>query len=203
MFWGEIVLCATYLINRKPLASLGNISPYKKFLGYSPNNSHLRAFGCVYFISTPQPGRTKFDSRAEPCIFVGYPNGQKAYKVYNAKTHKFNISRDIHFFEHHFPHHYKPSSNILFPKFYLPMTTSISYTDSYVPIPHFPSFPPSAPTDTPTVPTHPTAPTDTPIVPAHPTAPTDTDHIIPIIPPSSIMICPLLTIPLLLLIPIG
>ena len=35
-FWGECVLCATYLINRLPLTSLGNISPYQKLFG-TPN----------------------------------------------------------------------------------------------------------------------------------------------------------------------
>ena len=91
-----------------PLVSIGNISPYERLFGSPPNNNHLRVFSCLCFTSTPKPRHTKFDSRAESYIFVGYPHGQKAYKVYNTKTKKFFISRDIRFFKHHFPHHTSP-----------------------------------------------------------------------------------------------
>ena len=82
-FWGDAVQCATYLINRMPLASLNNISPYEKLYGRKPDNTHLKAYGCLCFISTLKHGRKKFDAKANPCIFIGYPFAQKAYKVYN------------------------------------------------------------------------------------------------------------------------
>ena len=104
-FWGDFVQCATYLINRMSLTSIGNISPYEKLFGHPPNNDHLRTFGCLCFVSTIKQGRSKFDPRAEKCIFLGYPYGQKTYKVYNPSTKKLIISRDVHFFEHHFPYH--------------------------------------------------------------------------------------------------
>ncbi|XP_057532973.1 uncharacterized protein LOC130810866 [Amaranthus tricolor] len=66
---GKIVLCATYLVNRMPLVSIGNISPYERLFGSPPNNNHLRVFSCLCFTSTPKPRHTKFDSRAESYIF--------------------------------------------------------------------------------------------------------------------------------------
>jgi hypothetical protein len=46
----------------------------------------------------------KFASRAKHCVFLGYPVGQKAYKLYNLTIHKFFTSRDIVFHEHIFPY---------------------------------------------------------------------------------------------------
>ena len=40
-FWGECVLCAAYLINRLPLSTLNNMSPYQKLFGTILNNDHL------------------------------------------------------------------------------------------------------------------------------------------------------------------
>ena len=51
-FWGDFVLCAAYLINRLPLTVLGNINPYEKLFGHAPNNSYLRAYGCLCYVST-------------------------------------------------------------------------------------------------------------------------------------------------------
>ena len=87
-FWGETAQCATYLINRMPLSSSCNISPYERLYNTAPTNDHLKAFGCLCFMSTLQQGRKKFDTRADPCVFIGNPFAQKAYKVYNMKTKK-------------------------------------------------------------------------------------------------------------------
>lgn len=43
--------------------------------------------------------RKKLDPKSEPCIFIGYYEASKAYRLYNAKTHKVVISRDVIFYE--------------------------------------------------------------------------------------------------------
>lgn len=136
-FWGDCVQCATYLINRMKLGALGNVSPHEKLFGVPPKIDHLRAFGCLCYTSTLKQGRTKFQSRAEPCVFLGYPYGQKPYKVYNLTTSKVQISRDVVFHKHLFPFHMQqtPSPST----FYLPVTTIDPYT-SYP----FPTSPPKA-----------------------------------------------------------
>ena len=92
-FWGDCVLTATYLINRTASPLLHNITPYEKLLGHSPSYGHLRIFLC--FASTLSRDRTKFDARAKPRMFIGYPFGTKGYKVYDLATKTCFVSRDV------------------------------------------------------------------------------------------------------------
>lgn len=43
--------------------------------------------------------RKKLDPKSGPCIFISYCESSKAYKFYNAKTHKVVGSRDVDFDE--------------------------------------------------------------------------------------------------------
>ena len=43
--------------------------------------------------------RRKLDDRSKRCIFVGYNEDSRAYKLYNPITQKYVISRDVQFKE--------------------------------------------------------------------------------------------------------
>ncbi|KAM1681408.1 hypothetical protein ACFX2K_038957 [Malus domestica] len=102
-FWGECVLTAVHLINRLPTKILSNTTPFARLYSKSPTYSHLRVFGCLAYATNTHVSH-KFAPRAHKCVFLGYPVGQKAYKLYDLTTHKFITSRDVIFHEHIFPY---------------------------------------------------------------------------------------------------
>lgn len=56
-------------------------------------------FGCVAYALVSKEKRYKFDYKSEKCIFIGYSENSKAYKLYNRITMKVLISRDVVFIE--------------------------------------------------------------------------------------------------------
>ncbi|XP_059295482.1 uncharacterized protein LOC132048813 [Lycium ferocissimum] len=100
---GECILITTYIVNKLPSAPLKSKCPFEILYSQKPFYSHLRSFDCLCYPTTPKPHRTKFDPRATPHVFVGYPFGTKGYKVLSLITKKIQISRDVVFHENIFP----------------------------------------------------------------------------------------------------
>ncbi|CAH9129521.1 unnamed protein product [Cuscuta epithymum] len=101
-FWGECILTAVYIINRLPSPIISNKSPFEMLFGKVPSYDHLRVFGCLVY-AHDNKRKDKFSERGSPCIFIGYPNGQKAYRVFDLQNHSVYSSRDVTFYEDKFP----------------------------------------------------------------------------------------------------
>ncbi|KAJ0786024.1 putative RNA-directed DNA polymerase [Helianthus annuus] len=101
-FWSDCVLTAVYLINRLPSSVLNGRSPFEMMFGFSPSLSHLRNFGCLCF-STILNESDKFAFHAEKCVFLGYSNVKKGYKLWSLDSKKIFFSRDVKFYEDVYP----------------------------------------------------------------------------------------------------
>jgi hypothetical protein len=86
-------------LNRSPTKSVRNKVPQEAWIGMSCSVAHLRVFGCVAYAHVPKELRRKLDERSEKCIFLGYNDQSKAYKLYNLVTKKVIINRDVEFKE--------------------------------------------------------------------------------------------------------
>ena len=81
--WGEIVLTATYLINKipsrvlnfsTPVHVLKDLFPHIRIYSYLP----LTIFGCTVFVHKSKV-ISKLDPKVEKCVFIGYAPSQKGY----------------------------------------------------------------------------------------------------------------------------
>lgn len=102
-FWGECVLTAAVLINYTPSRLLSGKSPYEVLFGRQPNYDNLRVFGSLCYAHWTSRPIDKFNDRAKRCIFLGYPPGRKAWKVFDLESQQLFESRDVTFYEQHFP----------------------------------------------------------------------------------------------------
>jgi hypothetical protein len=98
-FWAEAVGTSCYLVNRSPSSVLDDKTPHEVWSGKKPSLQHLRVFGCDAYVHVPKENRSKLDKKVEKCIFIGYKDGLKVYKLWNPETKKIVYSRDVVFRE--------------------------------------------------------------------------------------------------------
>jgi len=102
-FWLKAVAISAYLLNRLPSQTLNHKTPLQ-ILATQTNIPPIqmltpRVFGCSVFVHIPKANRTKFDSCAKKCVFVGYATHQKGYQCYNPITHRVYVTMDCDFLE--------------------------------------------------------------------------------------------------------
>jgi len=86
-------------MNRCPTKSVKNKVPQEAWTCMNHSVSHLKVFGCVAYAHVPDELRRKLDKKGKKCIFVGYSENTKAYKLYDHVAKKVIISRDAQFVE--------------------------------------------------------------------------------------------------------
>jgi hypothetical protein len=101
-FWVEAVACSVYLLNRSPTTSLNMKVPQEAWSGTKLNVAHLRTFECIAYAHIPSELRKKLDEKSEKCIFTGYSETSKAYRLYNPISKKLILNRDVKFLENQF-----------------------------------------------------------------------------------------------------
>ncbi|CAA7057520.1 unnamed protein product [Microthlaspi erraticum] len=121
-FWGECVLAEAHLINRTPLTLLNGKTQYELLYNEPLPFSKLKVFGCLCYAHNVSRDKDKFGERSRRCVFVGYPNGHKAWRVFDLETEEYFFSRDVVFHENEFPFSSPPKATEALPIVSIPET---------------------------------------------------------------------------------
>jgi len=107
-YWAEAINCANYIINRTPTKFLKNITPEEAWSSIKPDMSHFRVFGSEAWAHIPDEKHKALEPKSEKCIFVGYSEDVKGYRLIPFKSKNVIIRRDVKFDENKSA--YEPSS---------------------------------------------------------------------------------------------
>jgi hypothetical protein len=97
--WVEAVDTEKYLLNMSPSLVVFNMTPHEVWSGKKPSVSHLKVFGCDAFLHVPKEKRCKMDNKEFKCIFIGYKEGMKGYKLWDPSLRKTMYIQDVVFRE--------------------------------------------------------------------------------------------------------
>jgi hypothetical protein len=90
---------ACYLVNKSLSSALDDKNPQEVWTGKSPSLTHLKVFGCEAYVHVPKENMSKLDKKAKKCIFIGYKDGLKGYKLWSPETKKVVYNQDVVFRE--------------------------------------------------------------------------------------------------------
>lgn len=101
-FWPEAADTACYLINRCPAVVLQNKTPMQIWTDHEFDYNSLKVFGSLAYCHV---GQDKLEPRAVKCVFIGYPDGVKGYKLWCIENGNKRVidNRDVKFVENVFP----------------------------------------------------------------------------------------------------
>jgi hypothetical protein len=80
-FWNEALNTTVHLINRSPSHALDGDIPEMVWKGKDMSYDNLKVFDCRAFVHIPKDKRSKFNSKTNECIFLGYENGEFGYRL--------------------------------------------------------------------------------------------------------------------------
>lgn len=98
-FWPEAVNWAAHILNRCPTSAVNDKTPEEAWSGLKPSVEHFKIFGCIGHVHIPDIKRKKLDNRSRKCVFLGVSQESKAFRMFDPKTKKIIISRDVVFDE--------------------------------------------------------------------------------------------------------
>ena len=86
--WAEAVTNAVYTLNRCPTKALHSVSPEEIWSGRRPSVAHMCVFENLAYAMILNEKKGKLDAKEIKCMFLGYCEGTKAYRLMCLKTKK-------------------------------------------------------------------------------------------------------------------
>jgi hypothetical protein len=88
ILWAEALNCTTYIQNISPHISVKDKTPYKAWSGLKPEVIHFHIFGSRAWARNPYEKRKALDPWSIECIFVGYPDDVKGYRLIDLSSYQ-------------------------------------------------------------------------------------------------------------------
>ena len=98
-FWAEAINTAYHATNRLYLRKGLDKTPYEILSRHKPNVSYFKVFRCKCYILKKGACLSKFESKADVGMFVGYSTDSHAYRIYNKTTGRVVETSNVKFVE--------------------------------------------------------------------------------------------------------
>ena len=92
-FRDEAINYAYYIQNRVPHNHIYGMTPFKSWSGHRPDVTHFRIFGSKAWARIPTEKGRALQPQSKECLFVGYYEYSKGYKMIKLSTNKYFIER--------------------------------------------------------------------------------------------------------------
>ncbi|KAE8957484.1 hypothetical protein PR002_g31158 [Phytophthora rubi] len=94
-WWAEAVSTAVYLINRSTNTQHTSVTPYELGFKVKPTLEHLSMFGSHGYVHIDKAKRTKLEPKSFRCMFLGYAENVKGYRVFDLDASKVKVTRSV------------------------------------------------------------------------------------------------------------
>jgi len=111
-YWGEALKTAAYLKNLCPTKAVDGMVPYEAWTGDRPNLKNLKIFGCCAYVHVPRNLSKKLADRSKICIFLGYDDEKKGFRLVDPERPKLIfVERNVIFVENKYPSREQKTEN--------------------------------------------------------------------------------------------
>ena len=90
---------ATHIHNRVPHSSMKGNTPFEAYFEHKPDVSNLWVFGSTAWARILLDKRRDLQPQSIECLFIGYPDESKGFKILDIKTKQIIIERSVKFDE--------------------------------------------------------------------------------------------------------
>ena len=96
-YWVEAIYCASYIVNHTPTKAFKNITLEEVWTKIKLDVSHFRVFGSIAWAHISDEKRKALHPKSEKCIFFGYSEDVKGYRLFQPHCNEIILRRDVKF----------------------------------------------------------------------------------------------------------
>ena len=97
--WDESMHAEKHIQNRVPHSSMKGNTPFEAYFEHKLDVSNLQVFGSTAWAQIPLDKRRALQLQSIECLFIGYHDESKFFKILDIKTKQIIIERSVKFDE--------------------------------------------------------------------------------------------------------